>query len=301
MSLVHWDDLDPVRVEDGEIAATWWRIGEAAGSRQVGANRILLDPGKRSTPAHVHLGEEEIFFVLEGSGLAWLDGTTFEVRAGDCLVHRPSAEAHTLVAGGSGLDVLAFGDRPRANATFLPEASALRLGTRWYRVEALPGRPPDVLEVPDPGPRPSAVVNVDEVEGADWRIGDDVGGLSKELGAVAGSRFAGLNLDIVPPGLLNTTPHYHSAEEELFVVLAGEGMLLLGDAEHPVRAGHVVARPAGTKIAHAFRAGPEGISVLLYGTREPNDITYYPRSGIFALRGIGLVARLEPVSPDEIR
>jgi uncharacterized cupin superfamily protein len=301
VSIAHWDEIHGVRVEDGQIAATWWRIGEAAGSRRVGANRIRVDPNKRSTPAHVHLGEEETFFVLAGSGLSWQDGATFEIRAGDCLVHRPSGEAHTLVAGDDGLDVLAFGDRPRTNATFLPHANALRLGTRWYRVEALPGRPPDELDVPDPGPRPPTIVNVDDVEGEEWRVGEDVGGFSKELGARAGSRFAGLNLDVVPPGLLNTTPHFHSAEEELFVVLEGAGTLLLGDVEHPVRAGHVVARPPGTKIAHAFRAGPEGITVLLYGTREPNDITYYPRSRIFALRGIGLVGRLEPVSADEIR
>jgi uncharacterized cupin superfamily protein len=31
------------------------------------------------------------------------------------------------------------------------------------------------------------------------------------------------------------------------------------------------------------------LSVLAYGTREPNDIAYYPRSGKVSLRGINAI------------
>jgi uncharacterized cupin superfamily protein len=105
----------------------------------------------------------------------------------------------------------------------------------------------------------------------------------------------------IPPGKLNNPPHCHSAEEEIFVVLDGEGTLELwphlrrgGEhEEHPVRRGSVVARPAGTGRAHAFRAGDGGLSLLAYGTRDPRDITYYPRSGKVNIRGVGLIGRLE--------
>jgi uncharacterized cupin superfamily protein len=63
--------------------------------------------------------------------------------------------------------------------------------------------------------------------------------------------------------------------------------------EHELRPGHVVARPPGTRIAHAIAAGPEGITYLAYGTREPNDIAYYPRSNKVYFRGVGLMTRLE--------
>jgi uncharacterized cupin superfamily protein len=300
--IVHWDEVPKSRIERDELGATWTYLGRAAATRNVGVSRIQVDPVRRSTPAHVHQGEEEIFFVLGGSGLSWQDGETFSIGAGDCLVHRAGAEAHTLIAGLDGLDVLAFSTRAPAAATYLPYAEAVRLGGLWLRVEALDGRPYEhrELPLPQPSPRPERIVNVEDAEGEEWRTGDDMGALTKEL---AGKRsvLAGLNLDIVPPGLLNTAPHFHSAEEEVFVVIEGEGTLLLGDEEHPVRRGHVVARPPGTKVAHAFRAGDGGISVLLYGTREANDITYYPRSDVFALRGIGLLARLERVSRDELR
>jgi uncharacterized cupin superfamily protein len=35
------------------------------------------------------------------------------------------------------------------------------------------------------------------------------------------------------------------------------------------------------------------MSVLAYGTRDPNDICFYPRSGKVMIRGVGLVGRLE--------
>jgi uncharacterized cupin superfamily protein len=46
-------------------------------------------------------------------------------------------------------------------------------------------------------------------------------------------------------------------------------------------------------VAHAIRAGERGISVLAYGTREPNDICYYPRSGKVYFCGLGVIGRLE--------
>jgi uncharacterized cupin superfamily protein len=44
-----------------------------------------------------------------------------------------------------------------------------------------------------------------------------------------------------------------------------------------------------------LRAGATPLVYLAYGTREPNDIAYYPRSGNVYLRGVGVVGRLQPV------
>ena len=60
-----------------------------------------------------------------------------------------------------------------------------------------------------------------------------------------------------------------------------------------------MSRPPGTGVAHAFRAETE-LTLLSYGTREPSDVTYYPRSGVVWLRGIKLAGRLEPVAREEI-
>jgi uncharacterized cupin superfamily protein len=90
----------------------------------------------------------------------------------------------------------------------------------------------------------------------------------------------------------------------VFVVLDGSGTVELWPTpvtaargatleSHEIRPGHVIARPAGTRIAHSIKAGADGITYLAYGTREPNDICYYPRSNKTYFRGVGLMTRLE--------
>jgi uncharacterized cupin superfamily protein len=80
-----------------------------------------------------------------------------------------------------------------------------------------------------------------------------------------------------------------------FVILGGDGVVVLGDEEIAVRPGHVISRPAGTGVAHVFRAGAGGLTYLAYGMRDSGDACYYPRSNKIAFRGLGLVARLEPL------
>lgn len=299
--VVHWDELERERGEEGDQLASWWTpLAAPAGAVGVGANRIEVDPDKRSTPLHREMGEEEIFYVLRGSGLSWQhDGErdlTYEIRAGDCLVHLEGAEAHSLVAGADGLDVIAFGVWSRFEFTFFPRLGWARMGpvqlpaleTHQWVAEVALGRP----ELPEPSERPSRIVNLDDVADDEEERGDTKA-IERQLGSAAGSIRAGLNWIDVAPGKLSCPPHCHSSEEELFVVLGGDGVCLLGDEEHEVRRGSVVSRPPGTRVAHAFRAGAEGLQFLAYGTRQPNDICYYPRSEKIYFRGVGLMTRLE--------
>jgi uncharacterized cupin superfamily protein len=302
----HWDDVRTSRGERGHIAGTWSSLTGRA-SHTIGLKRIQVDPGMWSTPLHLEGAEEEIFYVLAGSGVSvqWEgegDPVGYEVGAGDCIVHLALENAHTLQAGPEGLDVLAFGQRIYpAGATWLPRAGVAWLGETWARVgaeedhpwtrEAAAG-PPEIGEL---APRPSNIVHVLDLEAVE-REGATVGRRVRFPGREAGSDRTGIRHAEVFPGKLNAPPHCHSAEEEIFVVLEGDGQLLLweegGIAEHPVRAGSVVARRAGTGVAHAFRAGPDGMTLLMYGTREPGELVYYPRSGKVYFVGLGLVTRV---------
>jgi uncharacterized cupin superfamily protein len=285
--LVHWDDVRPRERRHQHISARWFNLGGAARSRDVGVQRIMVDPGRRSTPVHVH------FWVLAGSGLLWQDGATASVGPGDTIVHLPGRGTHTLVAGESGLDVLAFGTRVPLELCYLPRAQHSWAGPvvvpspGFYDLFPLDDRA-EPLEIPEPGERPRNVVALSDVA-TDEREGR----LRADLGRAAGSRRTGLKHVKVAPGALSAPPHCHSADEELLVVLDGEGVLLLGDERLPVRAGHVLARPPGTGVAHSFRGGPGGMTLLAYGTREPNDICYYPRTNKVILRGVGVVGRIE--------
>ncbi len=72
--VVHWDDVTPRTREVGYIKADWSYLGSKAGSVTVGVNRLQIPPGRMPNPPHLHGAEEEIFYVLSGSGLSWQDG-----------------------------------------------------------------------------------------------------------------------------------------------------------------------------------------------------------------------------------
>jgi uncharacterized cupin superfamily protein len=124
------------------------------------------------------------------------------------------------------------------------------------------------------------------------------------VAATAGSVQTGLKWSRREANAELAVPHCHSAEEEVFVVLEGEGTLELWPSPrlvaygvqretHPIRAGDVIARPPGTRVSHFITAGANGLTCLVYGTREPNDICYYPRSNKIGFRGVGLLGRIE--------
>ena len=293
----HSDDVAWTAREHGDIRCERRRLGAAAGARDIGLSRYRVAAGCRAMPLHVHADEEEIFFVLSGSGFSWQDDALHEVRAGDTIVHRASAEAHTLLASDDEpLDVLAFGSGSPTGLTQLPRAGVMWVGARWLPQDA---QHPFVAEPalaagerPPLAPRPATIVALADVEGQAMRRGG-VERVRRDLGGTAGSVRSGLQHVTVAPGARSSPRHCHSVEEELFVVLDGDGVVLLGDDEQPVRAGSIVARPPATGVAHSFRAGDDGMTLLAYGTRDPADMCWYPDSSKVAFRGLRVVARVE--------
>jgi uncharacterized cupin superfamily protein len=260
--IVRWDD-----VEVGQD------IGLAAGAVNVGLHRLEIAPGETAGQADAPV--EEIVFVLEGSG-SWENGEeTSEVRAGSCGVRLAQDQGHLLRAGEDGLRVLAFVS-PLARKLFSRPTA---------------GKPNIVnLEAIEPDY---------DGEAGKWVV------VARKAGAVRG----GLNWGHLEPRQWGAPPHLHSADEEVFVILEGGGTLELWPSpvraedtereEHEIRAGDVVWRPPSTGIAHFFRGGDEGMTFLAYGTREPNDVCYYPRSNKIYWRGVGLITRLESLGYDD--
>jgi uncharacterized cupin superfamily protein len=299
VTLAHWDDVEAVQDEEGHFAATWRFLGRAGGAKDYTVNRIDIVPNRWSTPAHVE--DEEIFYVLRGSGLSWQDEAVYQVREGDCIVHRAGKEAHTLRAGDDGLDVLVFGRHGSDGHATLPRAGVTWLGRSWVQSgqgghpweQEIAAGEPDVGELAD---RPKNIVNIDTLER------DNEG--DRAVATEAGAEKAGMHHRTLAPGIAAVPAHCHSAEEEIFVMLDGTATLELipsprlvdagvEEETHELRAGHVVCRPPGTRISHFFRGGDEGAVMLVYGTRDPNDIAYYPRSNKINFRGVGLIARLD--------
>jgi uncharacterized cupin superfamily protein len=306
MGIAHFDEAPVHERGIGHIQGRWTMLGAAAGCVKVGVRRIQLPAGGWSTPVHEHGLDEEIFYVLDGSGLSWQAGEVTAIRAGDCIVYLPGCGAHTIHAL-EPLEFLVFGERHEDESVGFPRLGLSLVGSR--AVESLPflidgvpiqfvreselGPPPlpDPLPGPD-APRPPTIVNVAEVEAVTVER-PRVARARRNLGRAIGSISTGLQHVEVAPGKYSSAQHCHSVEEEIFVILGGDGVLVLGEEETEVRPGHVIARPAGTGVAHVFRAGAGGLTYLAYGMRDPADICFYPRSNKIAIRGLGLVARLE--------
>src|SRR5215210_1719512 len=308
MGLAHWDDVERHHRAKGEMDATWQRLGDAAGTKAVGLNRVHVAPGKLPTPPHSHGASEEVFYVLAGSGLAWQDEQVHEIRPGDCVIHRANELEHTFVAGANGLEYLVFGTRHPTDFGWLPRSGAVRLGWPW--VEGRTDDPWDretegpPLQYGEPAERPPNILNVDEVALEHWGRT-----ATAPLATEERSDQAGFHWERLEPGARGSVPHCHSGEEQIFVMLDGDGTLQLWPSprpkspaereEIPIRAGHVVARPPGTRVSHSFRAGPNGLTMLTYGTRRANDMCWYPRSKKIFWRGLGVIGRIEVLEYDD--
>jgi uncharacterized cupin superfamily protein len=303
MGIAHWDEVEWRRRAKGAMDASWQRLGDAAGTAAVGVSRVRVAPGMLPTPPHSHGASEEVYVVLAGSGLAWQDGVVHEVRPLDCVIHRADEHEHTFVAGPDGLEYLVFGTRHATEIGWLPRSRAIRIGWPW--VEGRDDDPWDAaaeaepLAYGEPAPRPENILNVDEVE-----LEEHGAMTTAPLATRERSVQAGFHWERLAPGRRGSPPHCHSEEEEIFVVLEGEGTLELRPSpvreargatseQIALRPGHLVARPPGTGIAHSFLAGAGGLTMLIYGTRRPNDMAWFPRSSKIYWRGLGVIGRIE--------
>src|SRR4051812_49725716 len=140
--VLHWDDVAWESIDRGELR---WERQRLAG----GLSRYRVPAGHRLMPVHVHVDEEEYVVVLAGGGLSWHDGVTYAIAAGDLVLHRADEEAHTLIAGAEGLEVLIFASGSPTGLTRLPRAGGLGGGNGGWPLAARGPPPPQA----PPGPR----------------------------------------------------------------------------------------------------------------------------------------------------
>jgi uncharacterized cupin superfamily protein len=96
----------------------------------------------------------------------------------------------------------------------------------------------------------------------------------------------GAGFDILEPGKIGCPYHYHLAQEEMFVILEGEGTLRVAGERVPVRAGDVIVIPPGPEYPHhLINTGAVPMKYLSISTQQEPEICYYPDSnklGAFA-------------------
>ena len=240
----------------------------------------VLEPGESLGLYHAEPRAQEDFLVVAGRCLLLVEEQERELRAWD-FVHCPPGTRHIVV--GAGERAL---DRRRASA----RAGASRSGV-VYPVSEARGRARRLLGHGDdpllrgvhglrqaaarPLPRRAAAVSVPEAgldrtpeglvpEGEGWFVlnarearWQDEGPLGVMCffeGDVAFPQL-GINLNVLEPGQPMCMYHWE-ADQEDFLVLSGEALLIVEGEERPLRAWDFVHCPPGTK--HVIVGAGEG-------------------------------------------
>lgn len=101
------------------------------------------------------------------------------------------------------------------------------------------------------------------------------------IAAPQGATRLGARIVEVPPGKKAWPFHSHHANDELFLILSGQGVLRFGDKVYPVEAGDVAVCPAGgAETAHQLQAlGDAPLRYVAVSSMHEPDVLEYPESG----------------------
>ena len=101
------------------------------------------------------------------------------------------------------------------------------------------------------------------------------------VGEKIGAKKLGYNLTILPPGKAQCPFHSHRGEEEMFLILSGEGELRYGADRCRIRKHDIIACPVGgPETAHQIvNTGAEDLRYLALSNLAPIEVCDYPDSG----------------------
>ncbi|HEY8585298.1 MAG TPA: cupin domain-containing protein [Rhodanobacter sp.] len=99
--------LDPAQkgkeAPPDDFDCRWGEIASRIGARKLGYNLTVVAPGKRSCPFHSHRNDEEMFFILEGSGELRYGDARYPLKSGDVVACPPGGAdtAHQIINTGT--------------------------------------------------------------------------------------------------------------------------------------------------------------------------------------------------------
>ena len=128
---------------------------------------------------------------------------------------------------------------------------------------------------------PKPIMNLDEVAFDDVEENGKYTSKRGSIGVHISASKLGYNLTVVRPGKVQCPFHSHHGEEEMFLILEGEGELRFGDQRYPIRKHDVIACPqGGPDVAHQIiNTGTTTMRYLALSTLSEVDACEYPDSG----------------------
>ena len=86
-----------------KFAVQWGRVGPLIGLTGLGCALHVVPPGKTAFPFHVHHTNDELFFILSGSGEYRFGDKTYPIKVGDLIAAPPGGPevAHQIINTGA--------------------------------------------------------------------------------------------------------------------------------------------------------------------------------------------------------
>ena len=125
--------------------------------------------------------------------------------------------------------------------------------------------------------------NIHEAPLEAWSQGSSFAGADVRIGPKIGVKDLGVSYSEVPPGKSGCPFHNHHVEDEIFIILEGEGTYRFGKESYPVKAGDVLGAPAGgQETAHnLINTGTVPLRYYSISTMAATEVCEYPDSGKF--------------------
>ncbi len=140
------------------------------------------------------------------------------------------------------------------------------------------------------------IVNLCDLPWTSWSSGKDLAVEIQDPARRLGSTHSGFRLYRLAPGKQATRLHRHYLQEEIYLILKGNGTLRHGDLEVPVKTGDFILYPAGDPVPHTFlNRGLEPMEYLATGNRVPYEVCEYPEEGTVYVEVLNKTLRTEEV------
>ena len=104
------------------------------------------------------------------------------------------------------------------------------------------------------------VINIDQLKLEHFKQGDKFETNAVRVGPLVGAKDLGFSFDVVPAGKTGCPFHSHRAEEEMFFIIRGTGLLRYGAETRKLRAGDFICCPTG---------GPDTAHQIINDSNEP--------------------------------
>jgi len=99
-NVVNFEEARATDTARGKFGARRRRLSSEARGSALGCSHYEVEPGKTAFPYHLHHGQEEALYILEGAGTLRLGQESIPVRAGDYVACLPGAAPHALTNSG---------------------------------------------------------------------------------------------------------------------------------------------------------------------------------------------------------